>query len=301
MNAAIAPKKKTVFARARKAVGPYLFVGPAIVFLALFTLYPILRSGVLSFFNTDQVFSFLDFVGLRHYQEMFADPVFWEVAGNTLVYGGLQVLFTTLVGLGCALIANSRRNRLKGLFKVSMFYPYILPWTVAAMVWMYMLHPTRGIVNALLGTRIQWLNSYDITLYALVAVSVWKTMGYNFLLFLAGLQSIPQELYEAARLESNSWRKQLRYITLPLLSPTTFVAVLLSVVGSFQSVDLIYIMTQGRPGNSTNTLIYYIYQQGITSWNIGYGSALSTILFAALLLFTVIYLSFGEKRVSYER
>lgn len=294
-------KKKTRFARAKAAVGPYLFVAPAILFLALFTLYPILRSGFLSFFDTDQVFSFLEFVGFKHYREMFADPVFWEVAGNTLVYGGLQVLFTTLMGLGCALIANSRRNRLKGLFKLSMVYPYILPWTVAAMVWMYMLHPTRGVVNALLGTRIQWLNSYDITLYALVAVSVWKTMGYNFLLFLAGLQSIPQELYEAARLESDSWRKQLRHITLPLLSPTTFVAVLLSVVGSFQSVDLIYIMTQGRPGNSTNTLIYYIYQQGITSWNIGYGSALSTVLFAALLLFTVIYLSFGEKRISYER
>lgn len=280
---------------------PYCFIAPAIFFLVLFTIYPVFRSIYLSFFNTDQVYSFMEFVGLSHYADMLSSPVFWEVSKNTLIYGGLQVIFTTVLGLACAMIANSHRNRCKGLFKVSMFYPYIFPWTVAAMVWMYMFHPTRGIINALFGLRIQWLNSYDITLYALVLVSVWKTMGFNFLIFLSGLQSIPQELYQAADLETSSGWKKFCHITLPMLSPTTFMAVLLSIVGSFQSVDLIYIMTQGRPGNSTNTLIYYIYQQGITSWNIGYGSALSTVLFGALLVITVVYIVVGEKGVNYER
>lgn len=279
----------------------YLFIAPAIIFLILFTIYPILRSVYLSFFNTDSVFSFMDFVGLAHYREMFASSVFWEVIANTAVYGVLNVILSTVLGLALALIANSRLNHLKSLFKVSLFYPYILPWTVVAMVWMYMLHPTRGIVNALLGTRIQWLNSYDLTLYVLVLISVWKTVGFNFLLFLSGLQSIPAELYEACRLESGSSFRSLWHITLPLLSPTTFVTVLLAIVGSFQSVDLVYIMTQGRPGNSTNTLIYYIYQEGIANWNIGYGSALSTFLFVSLLLFTIVYLFTCEKRVNYDQ
>jgi ABC-type sugar transport system permease subunit len=263
--------------------------------------YPILRQGYLSFFNTDAVLSFMEYTGLRHYRDMVSNPVFREVVKNTLVYGILQVSLTLFFGLGCALIANSKLNRFGSLFKVSMFYPYILPWTVAAMVWMYIFHPTRGIVNALLGKRIQWLNDFHLTLYVLVFISVWKTMGFNFLLFLSGLQSIPHDLYEAIRLETNSWFKAFRYITLPMISPTAFTAVLLSIVGSFQSVDLIYIVTQGRPGNSTNVLIYYIYQQGITSWNIGYGSALSSVLFTALLFFTIVYIVLGEKKIHYDR
>jgi ABC-type sugar transport system permease subunit len=293
-----APKKKN---RRKRHITYYFYVAPAIIFLILFTIWPILRSVYLSFFNTDSVFSFMDFVGVKHYLEMFHNEVFWEVAKNTVVYGVLQVVLTTVLGLLLALIANSRRNRFKSLFKVAMFYPYILPWTVVAMVWMYMLHPTRGVINALLSMRIQWLNSYDLTLYVLVIISVWKSVGFNFLLYLSGLQSIPEELHEAFRLESGSHLKFFWHITLPMLSPTTFVAVLLSIVGSFQSVDLIYIITQGRPGNSTNTLIYYIYQQGITNWNIGYGSALSTALFLVLLVFTIVYILTCEKKVNYEQ
>ena len=282
-------------------IAPYLYVAPVIIFLVIFTVFPIFRSVYLSFMNTDAVFSFMDFVGLENYRRIFANEVFWEVAKNTVVYGVAQVVLTTVLGMVCALIANSKQVKFRSLFKISLFYPYILPWTVAAMVWMYMYHPTRGIINSILGMRIEWLNSYQITLYALIIVCVWKTVGFNFLLFLSGLQNIPHELYEAARMETNSGLKTFWHITLPMLSPTTFVAVLLSIVGSFQSVDLIYIMTSGRPGNSTNTLIYYIYQQGIVSWKIGYGSALSTILFVALLIFTIFYIIIGERKVNYER
>jgi ABC-type sugar transport system permease subunit len=282
-------------------IRPYLYVAPAVLFLLVFTAYPILRQVYLSFFNTDAVLSYLKYTGLEHYRKMLSNPVFREVLRNTFVYGVLQVSLTTILGLACALLADSKLNRFGSMFKVAMFYPYILPWTVAAMVWMYIFHPTRGIVNALLGMRIQWLNDFNLTLYVLVFISVWKTVGFNFLLFLSGLQSIPKELYEAVRLETNSWFAAFRHITLPMLSPTTFTALLLSIVGSFQSVDLIYIVTQGRPGNSTNVLIFYIYQQGITNWNIGYGSALSSVLFAALLVFTVIYIYIGEKRVHYDR
>lgn len=278
-----------------KRLKNYLYIAPAILFLLLFTLYPIIRSVYLSFFETDSVFSFLDFVGLQHYREMLGSKVFWEVCNNTLIFGALQVALSTALGFTLALIANSKKNRLKSLFKISLFYPYLLPWSVAAMVWMYLLHSARGLVNALIGARVQWLNSYDLTLFVLVIISVWKTVGFNFLLFLSGMQSIPQELYEAFSLDSDNPFRSAWHITIPMLKPTTFAAVLLAIVGSFQSVDLIYILTQGRPGNSTNTLIYYIYQEGIASWNIGYGSALSTFLFLCLLVFTIIYVKARER------
>lgn len=284
-----------------ECVKGYICVAPAQIFLTLFTIYPVLRSVYLSFHETDAVLSFMKFTGLSQYTAMFTSPVFWEVTKNTLVYGIVQVVLSTVLGLFLAVAANSKKNRLKSLFKISLFYPYILPWTVGAMIWMYLLHPTRGLVNILLGTRIQWLNSYELTLYVLALISVWKTVGFNFLLFLSGLQSIPKEMYEAYDLESKSRWKALIHITVPMLGPTTFVTVLLSIVGSFQSVDLIYMLTQGRPGNSTNTLIYYIYQEGITNWNIGYGSALSTFLFLCLLIFTVFYLRMGERNVNYDQ
>ncbi|MEI3210964.1 MAG: sugar ABC transporter permease [Lachnospiraceae bacterium] len=179
----------------------------------------------------------MEFVGLKHYKEMFHNEVFSEVCLNTLIYGVLQVVLSTVFGFLIALAANSKRNRFKSFFKVSLFYPYILPWTVGAMIWMYLLHPTRGIVNALLNTRIQWLNSYDLTLYVLVFISVWKTVGFNFLLFF-GYQSIPQELYEAYSLESGKSFGAIRHITIPMLGPTTFVAVLLAIVGKLRGSDL---------------------------------------------------------------
>ena len=299
-NAKMNPKYKKIVKLGR-TIKPYLFVTPAIGFLLVFTIYPIFKSIGLSFYDTDAIQSFMEFVGLKHYRDMFANNVFWEVMGNTMIYSVLQVVLTTVLGLLFALIANSKRNRCSSLFKVSLFYPYILPWTVAAMVWIYMLNPTRGIFNILLGTRIQWLNSYDLTLYVLIIICVWKTVGYNFLLFLSGLQSIPEELYEASKMETNSAFKTFWYITRPLLSPTTFIAVLFSIVGSFQSIDLIYIMTSGGPENATNTLIYYIYQQGIIRWNVGYGSALSTVLFVILLIFTILYIILGERRINYDR
>lgn len=285
----------------KKQMKNYLYILPAFVFLVLFTIYPILRSAWLSFFDTDAVLSYTDFVGLKNYREMVESPVFREVAANTLIFGILQVVLSTVLGFLAALLASGKKNRMKGIFKVALFYPYILPWTVGAMVWMYILHPTRGIVNMLLHTRIQWLNSYQLTLYVLVLISVWKTVGFNFLFFLSGIQTISEELWEAYSMDSKSVVKWVWHVVIPLISPTAFAVILLTVVGSFQSVDLIYILTQGRPGNSTNTMIYYIYQEGITNWDIGYGSALSTVLFLGLLLFTVVYLFVGERKVNYEQ
>jgi ABC-type sugar transport system permease subunit len=294
---------KTLFAgngAVRRKIKPYLYIAPALICLFVFTVYPLLRQMYLSFFITGPGFSRAGFAGLGHYRAIVSNPVFWETVQNTLVFGSLHALLSTFIGLACALAVNSASRRLGPLFKAALVYPYMLPWTAAAMVWMYIFHPLRGIVNILLGMRIQWLNDYRLTLYVLIVISVWKTAGLSFLIFLSGLQNIPPSLYESLRLETGSRFKALRFITLPLLGNTFFTAVLLAIMGSFQSADLVYIITQGRPGNSTNVLIYYIYEQGIVRRNTGYGSALSTILFFVLLIFTVACVLAGERRISHD-
>lgn len=265
-------------------IKPYLFIAPAFVFLATFTLFPILHTLYYSFFQWGVLSPEPVFIGLENYREAFASPIFWQVWSNTLTYSACTVAGTVLLGLFLAVLGNNERLKGQGFFRTAMFYPHMLPWAVAAMVWMWMLQPRRGLINNLFSLRIDWLRSADYALLALIVAAIWKGVGFNFLLFLSGLQSVPKEYYEAAKLETNSWWHEFRYITLPMLSPTTFVVVLLAVIGSFQSVDLVYIMTQGGPANHTNLIIHYVYQQGIASWRLGYGSALSFMLFAILLI-----------------
>ncbi|MGI6567604.1 MAG: sugar ABC transporter permease [Firmicutes bacterium] len=280
---------------------PYLFIAPAFVFLGTFTLFPILHTLYVGFFRWGVLSPEPVFIGLGNYLEAVSSPVFWQVWRNTLLYSVCTVAGTVTLGLMLALFANNDRLKGHAFFRTSLFYPHMLPWAVAAMVWMWMFQPRRGLINNLFGLKIDWLRSAVYALPALILVAIWKGTGFNFLLFLSGLQSIPREFYEAAELETNSWWHKFRYITWPMLSPTTFVVLLLAIIGSFQSVDLVYIMTQGGPANRTNVIIHYIYQQGIASWRLGYGSALSFLLFVILLALTIIYLAAMEKRVHYER
>lgn len=288
-------------AKTLSLIKPYLFVAPALIFIVMFTVYPILHTLYSGFLRWGVLSPEPVFIGLENYREALASPVFWQVWGNTITYSLCTVVGTIILGLALALLANNERIKGQMFFRTSLFYPHMLPWAVAAMVWMWMFQPRRGLINNLFGLKIDWLRSAEYALPAVIIAAIWKGTGFNFLLFLSGLQSIPQEFYEAARLETNSWWYQFRYITLPMLSPTTFVVVLLAIIGSFQSVDLVYIMTQGGPANHTNVIIHYIYQQGIASWRLGYGSALSFILFAILLVLTIVYLALMEKRVQYER
>ncbi len=280
---------------------PYLFIAPAMAFLIVFTVYPIVHTLFYGFFEWGVLSPDPTFVGLNNYREALASPIFRKVWGNTLTYSVATVVSTVALGLILALVANNERIKGQGFFRTALFYPHMLPWAVAAMVWMWMFQPRRGLINNLLGLNIDWLRSAEYALPALIIVAIWKGTGFNFLLFLSGLQSIPKEFYEAANLETNSRLAVFRYITLPMLSPTTFVVLLLAIIGSFQSVDLVYIMTQGGPANHTNVIIHYIYQQGLASWRLGYGSALSFMLFAILLVVTLFYLILMERKTHYER
>jgi multiple sugar transport system permease protein len=286
---------------AKWSVKPYLYILPMVVIFGVFSVYPMLRTVFLSFMETNAIATQMQFVGLGNYSDMTSDRHFWRVVGNTAIYGFSQVILTLGLGLLFAAVANSNMVKFRTLFRLSAFYPYVLPIAVAAMVWIYLYNPSRGAINLLLDHRIQWLNSYEYALIALIIVSVWKSLGFSFLLILAGMQNISKEYYEAAALETNNHVKRYFMLTLPMLMPTLFVVCLLCVTSSFQSMDLVAIMTQGGPGHSSNVLMYYIYQEGIINRRLGYGSAMSTIFLLVLVAFTIVYLKFGERRVEYER
>ncbi len=288
-------------ALAKRAVKPYLYILPMVVIFGMFSVYPMLRTIFLSFMETNVIAAQAQFIGLGNYAAMALDRHFLRVAGNTAIYGSSQVILTLVLGLLFAAVANSKAVKFRTLFRMSAFYPFVLPIAVAAMVWIYMYNPSRGAINLLLDHRIQWLNSYEYALPALIIVSVWKSLGFSFLLILAGMQNISQDYYEAAALETRSHVKRYFKLTLPMLKPTLFVVCLLSITSSFQSMDLVAIMTQGGPGHSSNVLMYYIYQEGIINRRVGYGSAMSTIFLLVLFAFTIVYLRYGERRVDYER
>lgn len=289
-------------ARSRAVLG-YLFILPSFVFLVLFTYYPVLRSFWMSLYRSVPLTTDTEFVAFAHYARMFQSDLFWQVIRNNLIYSVASVALAATFGLLLAVLIN-RPLRAGGLFRFALFYPTIIPLVAAAMVWVFLFNPGFGAVNQglrLLGIRsdIDWLGTAPYALASIIVVAVWKYTGFYMLLFLAGLQSINENLYEAARIEgANPWH-QFWYITLPLLSPTTFFVMLIAVVHSFRAVDQVYVMTDGGPANSTNVLLYYIYQNGFLYWNLGYASAASVFLFIILLLGTLAYFHVLGRRVHY--
>ncbi|MBA7555911.1 sn-glycerol-3-phosphate transport system permease protein UgpA [subsurface metagenome] len=176
----------------------------------------------------------------------------------------------------------------------------------ASMIWLWLFNPSYGIINILIGklgfpAHIDWVNDGNYSLLAIIIVAIWKYIGYYTIIFLAGLQSIDNEYYEAAAIEGTTSCQKFRYITFPLLTPTTFFVVILSIINSFQSVDQVYVMTHGGPYDSSNVLLYYIYENAFTYGDLGYGSTLSFFLLLTLLLGTVFYFLGLNKWVSYER
>ncbi len=286
----------------REAYWGYLFVAPPLLGFLIFGFVPIIMSLVLAFTRWD-MFRPPKFAGLSNFERIGSDPIVLQSVANTLVlFLGVPIGIALSLWLAMAL---NRKIRGVNFYRAIYYLPAVSSIVAISLLWQWIFNPEKGLLNMyLLNFGIvgpEWLQNPAWVKPALILMGVWGGMGPNMILYLAGLQGVPQSLYEAAAIDGARPWQQFLFVTWPMLTPTTFFITVMSVIGALQYFGQIYIMTQGRPGNSTNTLIYYIYQQGITSWNIGYGSALSTILFAALLLFTVIYLSFGEKRVSYER
>jgi multiple sugar transport system permease protein/sn-glycerol 3-phosphate transport system permease protein len=244
------------------------------------------------------------FVGLDNYRALAADPLFWLVLRNNLFYAAGTIPPTITLALGAALLVNQPLGRLRAVYRVGLFYPTMIPMVAAAMLWVWLFNPGIGLVNHYLGylglPRIEWLYDRHWALPAIIIMSIWKHFGYFMLIFLAGLQSIPGELNEAAAIEGASAWRRLRHVTLPLLGPSLLFVLVVAIISSFQVFDQVYVMTQGGPADQTNVLIFFIWQHAFRFWDLGLGAALTTLFVAGLLLTVVVVFRGLGRRVYYE-
>lgn len=277
----------------REALAAYLFILPDALGLAIFVALPMLFSLSLGFFSVNG-FGGFKFVGLANYQRMLVDPLFRQSLWVTFVYVLILVPALYVTGLGLALLVNQRIPFI-GFFRSMFFVPNVVSLVVVALTWQVMLVDKVGFVNRLFEffglSGYSWLGDPSITLYSILFVTVWFLMGYYMIIFLSGLQEIPREYYDAARIDGAGPLATFFRITLPLLRPTSFFVLLVSLVSAVagsQAFDLIYIMTRGGPANSTSLVIFYIYQQAFQYNNYGYAAAMASFLVLILLIVTCI-------------
>ncbi|MFD1253542.1 MULTISPECIES: sugar ABC transporter permease [Devosia] len=280
----------------------WAFLLPSLVLFATFTGIPVIAALGISFTQWD-LFNPARFIGLDNYTKLFGDPIFARVMGNTAYFVLLSVPVQMLIGLGCALALN-RGIRGQTFFRIAYFLPVVTSTIAAALVWAWLFNANFGLINALLSlvgiTDVpRWLASTQWAMPAVIIVSIWQNLGYAMVLFLAGLQNIRADLYDAAAIDgARGWRR-LWFITLPLLSPTTFFVLIISIIGSFQIFELVFVMTQAGPANATNTLVYYIYQNGFQFYQMGYASAAAMILFVIVLIMTLVQYALQSRWVHY--
>lgn len=287
----------------RAAGGPlagYLLVLPSILLFVLFFLYPVGYCLVLSFRHWDMLFPPCP-VGLQNYRELLAGPELGGVLRATLLYSAGSLGVTMGLGLFLA-VALNRRGRLSATLQACIFSSYIVSWVGVSLLWMGLLDPTAGVVNRLLGgmgiSGPDWLGSPTVALWTLVGVTAWKTVGYDMVIFLAGLQSIPTELYEAALLDgATPWQRFTR-ITWPLLRPTTAFVAITSLVLSFQAFDVVRVMTQGGPAASTTIYVYYVWEQAFMYFRAGHAAAAIVVFFAVILLLTLLQFRWMGRRTA---
>jgi ABC-type sugar transport system permease subunit len=277
-------------------------VAPNLVMFGIFNYRPLVYNAWLSLHEWDFLSPVMIWVGLDNYVEAFADPEFHRILLNTVVMTAGCVALTLLLGLALALLLNQKlvgRNAARSV----MFAPYILSGAAVAVIWVYIFDPSYGLIRNLINPlglpAPNWLRDPLWAMPAVIIVYVWKNVGYSLVIFLAGLQAIPRELYEAATTDgANAWHR-FRHVTLPGLAPITFFQVVTSILLTFQSFDIIHTLTRGGPINATNTLIYYLYEQGFVGFKAGRAGVAAVMLFVLLLIITVVQLRYLERRVTY--
>ena len=280
------------------------FVAPALAVICVFFFLPVAAALVLSLTDFD-IYALADlgnlrFVGLRNYLDLVATPLFWKALLNTLYFVVVGVPLSLCVSLVTALLLNARATRLRGFFRTALFAPVVTTLVAVAVIWRYLYNTRYGLLNYALGFAgidpIDWLGDPRFAMPAIILFAVWKNFGYNMVILFAGLQTIPQELYEAARIDGATYLKQLRYITLPMLAPVLALVSILTVAGYFQLFAEPYVMTQGGPLQSTMSVLYLMYEEGFKWWNLGTASAVAFVLFLFIFAVTVLELRLARQR-----
>ena len=280
----------------------YLFLLPNFIGFFIFMAIPIIMGLIISFTDYNG-FSQFNFIGLKNYIDMFRDEYFLVSLGNNLLYTAVTVPGIVVFALLLAVAVNTG-IRCSGLFKTMFFLPNISSMVAVGIVWAMLFNPTMGPINNFLRSLgienpPQWISASDSALWSIMLVDIWKKAGYYMVILLAGLQSIPKQLYEAASIDGAGAVKKFFKITLPMLSPTMFMVMVLCIIQSFQVLDLVNIMTQGGPGRSTNVLVFRIYQEGFQKLQFGYASAMAYFLFLIVLIVTLIQFRGQKKWVNY--
>jgi multiple sugar transport system permease protein len=272
------------------------FVAPALALIAVFLFLPMAASLLLSFTDFD-IYALgrldrLRFIGLENYRRLLNDPMFWTALKNTLYFVIVGGPLSVLVSLSAALLVNHRLTRFQGWFRTLLFLPVVTTLVAVAVVWRYLYHPRHGFINYVLGwvglPPIDWLGDTDWAMPAIILMAVWKNFGFNMVVFIAGLQSIPRRLYEAAEIDGADGWAQFRYITLPMLAPTFLFVTVITLIGSFQLFAEPYVMTQGGPADSTLSVALLMFQEGFRWWNLGYAAAVAFVLFLIILAGTLL-------------
>ena len=276
-----------------------LFILPALLGTIVFIIIPIICSFGLSFAKWD-LLNPIQYVGLENYKVVLTEPVFVKIIINTFVYAIATSIFGVIIPLILACIINTK---IKGtdFFKTTYFLPFVTPMIVIGIIWEWIFDPNIGCLNHFLHLHINWLYDTNFAMPALIIVSVWKLIGYNMILFLTGLSTINQELLEASKIDGANAYNTFKNITIPLLSPTIFFVTIITAITSFQVFDLIYVMTQGGPLDSTNVLVYAIYKNAFEYFNVGKASALAYVLFAIIFILTLIQWKLKSKLVYLEK
>lgn len=286
----------------KNAVSAYLFLSPTLLIFSVFILFPVVFSLYLSFHRWNMFSTETSFTGLENYARIIGSEEFWSVLGNTLVY----TLGTVPVNMILALIVAYFLNKKiagKKFLRVAFFTPVVISPVAAAVIWRWIYEPNFGLLNYGLSwfgvSSVNWLNDPTAAMFALIVMGVWKTFGVNMVLFSAGLQGIPDHYYEAAELDGAGPWSRFWHITLPLLSPTTFFILVMSVIGSFQVFDLVYVLTSGGPLGATKVLVFYLYEHAFKFFEMGYASAIAYFMFAMIFILTLLQIRYLKGRVHY--
>ena len=282
----------------------WLFAAPALAVIAVFFALPVLAALALSLTDFD-IYALADggnlrFVGLGNYLGLMQNPLFWQALGNTFYFVLVGVPLSIALSLGAALLLHSRLGVFKPLFRTAYFAPVVTTVVAVAVVWRYLFHTRYGLVNwALAGIGIEpvdWLGDPDWAMPTIILFAVWKNFGYNMIIFLAGLQAIPEDLYEAARIDGASRWRQFLHVTLPMLGPVMLMVAILTLSGYFQLFAEPYVMTQGGPLQSTVSVLYLMYEEGFKWWNLGNASAVAFTLFVIMATITYGLLWVARRR-----
>jgi multiple sugar transport system permease protein len=281
-----------------KISAAYFFLAPALIAIFIFFFIPVIAAFLISFTDFDIYalgnYSNIRFIWFQNYLNLFNDPLFWAALKNTFYFVLVAGPISVVVSLAAAMLLNSKLVKFKSIFRLAYFIPVVTTLVAVAIVWRFIYNPGFGILNYLLNFfgihTIDWLGDPALAMPAIIIMSVWKNFGYNMIIFIAGLQNIPEYLYEAANLEgANGWQ-QFKSITLPMLAPTTVFVGIITMINFSQIFAEPYIMTQGGPLNSTLSIVMYMYQEGFRWWHMGYSASIAFVFFIIIFIGTIIQL-----------